>query len=309
MVIGQDTRISGDMLAAAVTAGILSAGVDVLNAGVLPTPGIAFLTRKKRALAGIMISASHNPFYDNGIKVFNAKGLKLEDRDEAEIEGLILGGETTGATTLDADPGIVVVESQAAEDYIEFLLSTVADGVNLHGLKIVLDCANGASSGVAPSFDWDEVGLYTARLTVNDGELDSIPDYVAVRSTPHTPNFGPTADAGGDIVHESTAIYYSGCSTCSGPQIILDASTSTDPDFDPLSYTWTIMSDSVGGAAISGEHAEEAELQMVNLTPGGVGQTLYQIVNVQLDVEDCQGPAFGDSTNILVTFSCECVSY
>ncbi len=169
-------------------------------------------------------------------------------------------------------------------------------------------------AAVAPSFDWDEVGLYTARLVVSDGELDSTPDYVAVRTTPHVPNSGPVADAGDNIEVQQTSLYYNNqCSTCVGQQIILDASWSEDPDHDPLTYTWTILSDTEQGesdeAVINGEHAEQAELQLSNLEPSGNGDIVIQVVTIELAVEDCQGEVLGSTDQIVVSFYCECESF
>jgi len=151
-----------------------------------------------------------------------------------------------------------------------------------------------------PSFTWDVVGLYTLRLTVNDGVLDSEPDYVAVRTVPHLPNDPPTADAGGNITIEASAYCSGTCSPCGSREEILDGSWSSDPDNDPLDYTWAIIS---GSASINGEHAEQAELVLpsLNTTPGSYASVE---VEVQLDVEDCQGESGRDSDVVTVTFRC-----
>jgi len=148
IVIGKDTRISGDMLEAALVAGITSVGVDVFTVGVLPTPGIAYLTRSLNATAGVVISASHNPVQDNGIKFFANSGYKLPDEVEAEIESL-LDNDLQGIPS-PTGPGVgrVRVVEDATEQYIDFLKSTVK--VDFSGLKIVVDCANGAAYHVAP---------------------------------------------------------------------------------------------------------------------------------------------------------------
>ncbi len=155
-----------------------------------------------------------------------------------------------------------------------------------------------------PSFTWDEIGLYTLRLVVNDGQLDSAPDYVAVRTVPHDPNDGPTADAGDMVTIERTAFCNPTCYSCSGPEVILDASDSWDPDNDPLLYGWSILYDSSGTSEIYGAAAEESELRIMSLSPPGVGQTVNTVVEVELAVEDCQGAAAGDTDTITVTFSC-----
>jgi phosphoglucosamine mutase len=148
-VVGRDTRLSGSMLEAALTAGICSAGANVLKVDVLPTPGVAYLTRAMGAAAGVMISASHNPYMDNGVKFFSAHGEKLEDRFEEEIEKQ-LHDESTG----ERPTGKAIGETQYCEEpeqrYIEFLSMTYHQEKPLP-LRIGLDCANGAASNVAPA--------------------------------------------------------------------------------------------------------------------------------------------------------------
>ncbi|MFC3285589.1 phosphoglucosamine mutase [Litchfieldella rifensis] len=148
VLIGKDTRISGYMFESALEAGLSAAGVDVSLLGPMPTPGIAYLTRTFRADAGIVISASHNPFDDNGIKFFSAEGTKLDDGIELRIEEELDKPLTTVAN--DA-LGKAVRISDAPGRYIEFCKSTIPDRVSLHGLKIVLDCAHGATYHIAPS--------------------------------------------------------------------------------------------------------------------------------------------------------------
>lgn len=148
VLIGKDTRISGYMFESALEAGLSAAGVDVSLLGPMPTPGIAYLTRTFRADAGIVISASHNAFQDNGIKFFSSEGTKLPDEIEARIEDeLEKPLETVSADRL----GKAVRISDAAGRYIEFCKSTVPHRLSLHGLKIVLDCAHGATYHIAPS--------------------------------------------------------------------------------------------------------------------------------------------------------------
>lgn len=149
-VIGKDTRISGDMLESALTAGILSVGGDVIRSGVIPTPGVAYLVRYFKADAGVVISASHNPFEFNGIKFFNGKGFKLDDAIEDEIEALISEGFPDEKPGQGADLGkIKEAEKESLDAYVDFLLSTV--DMDLKGVKIVLDCANGASFRSSPA--------------------------------------------------------------------------------------------------------------------------------------------------------------
>ncbi len=149
-VVGRDTRVSGEFLSAATSAGIASAGVDVLDAGMLPTPGIASVVRDTGAAFGVVISASHNPMPDNGIKFFAAGGTKLDDAVEDEILA-ILDQEWVRPTG--ADVGRISRYPAAADEYTEKLVRSIApDGVRpLSGLKVVVDCAHGAASIVGPA--------------------------------------------------------------------------------------------------------------------------------------------------------------
>lgn len=144
IVIGKDTRISGDMLEAALTAGICSMGADVLQVGVLPTPGVAYLTRTMGASAGVVISASHNPYQDNGIKFFAGSGFKLPDQLEDEIEKALKEIDSLEFPT-GSKIGRVIHVEKASENYADFLKSIA---MPLDGIKVVLDCANGAASEV-----------------------------------------------------------------------------------------------------------------------------------------------------------------
>jgi len=150
VVLGKDTRISGDMLASAVAAGIASAGGTVLHAGVIPTPGVAFLVRSLGAQAGVMISASHNPFQDNGFKVFTSRGMKLSDAEEAELEAGILSDAEPADGVQPFEIGRVEDLENAAQTYMDFLAGAFPEGLTLGGLRLVLDTANGAASAVAP---------------------------------------------------------------------------------------------------------------------------------------------------------------
>jgi phosphoglucosamine mutase len=148
ILIGKDTRVSGYMLESALEAGLISAGADVLLAGPIPTPAVAYLTRALRLSAGVVISASHNPYPDNGIKFFGPGGLKLSDEAEAKIEVLL-------DTSLDCVTSEALGKAKRLDDaagrYIEFCKSTFPNELNLRGLKIVLDCANGAAYQTAPA--------------------------------------------------------------------------------------------------------------------------------------------------------------
>lgn len=150
IVVGRDTRWSGDMLESALAAGICSRGVDVLLTGPLPTPAIAFLTRSLHACAGAVVSASHNPFQDNGLKFFAASGFKLPDGLEAEIERRLLDGGSDTAQPTGSAIGRVLRIDDAADRYRDFVKGSVSTRLSLSGLKIAIDCAHGAAYALAP---------------------------------------------------------------------------------------------------------------------------------------------------------------
>jgi phosphoglucosamine mutase len=150
IVVGKDTRLSGYLLEYAITAGICSMGVDVLLLGPLPTPGIAFITHSMRADAGVVISASHNPYQDNGIKFFSGDGFKLPDQIEAHIEKLMADPEVDGARPTATEIGQAFRIDDACGRYISYLKETFPKELELDGLRIVLDCAHGATYKVAP---------------------------------------------------------------------------------------------------------------------------------------------------------------
>ncbi|MEK6660438.1 MAG: phosphoglucosamine mutase [candidate division NC10 bacterium] len=151
IVIGKDTRLTGYMVETALTAGITSMGVDVLLVGPLPTPGIAFITRSLRADAGVVISASHNPYDDNGVKFFSGDGLKLPDALERKIEGLIFSGEVDGIRAAPREIGKAYRINDAVGRYIEFAKNSFPKGMTLKGMRVVVDCANGAAYKVSPT--------------------------------------------------------------------------------------------------------------------------------------------------------------
>lgn len=151
IVIGKDTRVSGYMLESALTSGICSMGVDVLLVGPMPTPAIAFLTRSLRADAGVMISASHNPYQDNGIKFFSNDGLKLPDDMEARIEKLIVSNEIAHLRPTADAIGKAFRIDDAEGRYIEFVKRSLPKELDFQGIKLVVDCANGAAYKVAPT--------------------------------------------------------------------------------------------------------------------------------------------------------------
>ena len=150
IVIGKDTRLSGYMLENAISSGILSMGVDVLFIGPLPTPGVAYVTRSLRADAGIVITASHNPYTDNGIKFFRADGYKLEDDIERRIEDLVFSGEIAAIAPSATEIGKAVRIDDALGRYIEFVKSSLPRNLTLEGLRIVVDCGHGAAYKASP---------------------------------------------------------------------------------------------------------------------------------------------------------------
>jgi len=160
ILIGKDTRVSGYMLESALEAGLSAAGVDISLIGPMPTPGIAYLTRTSRAQAGIVISASHNPYFDNGIKFFSAKGQKLPDDIELQIEQAM--GEPM-STAESASLGKAERFADAAGRYIEFCKSTVPYRLTLNGLRLVVDCAHGAAYHVAPNV-FEELGAEVTAI-------------------------------------------------------------------------------------------------------------------------------------------------
>jgi phosphoglucosamine mutase len=150
IVLGKDTRLSGYMLENALSSGILSMGVDVLFIGPLPTPGVAYVTRSLRADAGIVITASHNPYDDNGIKFFRADGYKLDDNIERQIEDLVFGGEIENIRPTADEIGKAVRIDDALGRYIEHAKASFPRGMNLEGMRIVVDCAHGAAYKSTP---------------------------------------------------------------------------------------------------------------------------------------------------------------
>ncbi len=181
VVVGKDTRLSGYMIEQALTAGFLSAGMDVFLFGPLPTPAVAMLTRSLRADLGVMISASHNPFHDNGIKIFGPDGFKLSDADEAAIEALVEAGEGMALARPDKMGRAKRIEDAQAR-YIEFAKHTFPKELTLSGLRVVIDCANGAAYRVAPDALWElgaeviAIGIEPNGFNINDNCGSTAPD-------------------------------------------------------------------------------------------------------------------------------------
>jgi phosphoglucosamine mutase len=201
VVIGKDTRVSGYMLESALQAGLVAAGANVKLLGPLPTPGIALLTRTQNADAGIVISASHNPYFDNGIKFFNGQGSKLSDELELQIEAMIDSPmETVDSEQLGKASRIV----DAAGRYVEYCKSTFPDDLSLKGMKLVIDCAHGATYHIAPAV-FEELGATTVVIgatpdgyNINDGVGSSEPAALQAKVLEEGADIGIAFDGDGD---------------------------------------------------------------------------------------------------------------
>jgi phosphoglucosamine mutase len=201
VLIGKDTRLSGYLLEAALESGFAAAGVDVYLCGPLPTPGIAYLTRALRLAAGVVVSASHNPFEDNGIKFFSAAGAKLPDEVEADIERTM---ELPLACVPPADLGKARRIDDAPGRYIEFCKSTFPTELDLHGLRIVVDCAHGAGYHIAPPVfhelgaDVVAIGDAPNGMNINAGVGATSPRSLIEAVQGHSADFGIALDGDGD---------------------------------------------------------------------------------------------------------------
>ena len=203
VVIGKDTRLSGYMIEPALTAGFIGAGMDVTLLGPLPTPAVAMLTRSLRADLGVMISASHNPYEDNGIKLFGPDGNKLSDDVEAEIEAIM---DSSFSHRL-AEPALLGRASRlddAGGRYIEAAKACFPRGLRLDSLKIVLDCANGAAYRVAPAVLWElgatliRVGVQPDGFNINKGCGSTVPEYLCAQVVEHGADIGIALDGDAD---------------------------------------------------------------------------------------------------------------
>ena len=203
VLIGKDTRVSGYMFESALEAGFVAAGVDVLLTGPLPTPAIAYLTRKLGTDFGVVISASHNPYYDNGIKFFGSDGEKLSDELEESIEK---GLDQTPTTRESKGLGRAQKLTSARSDYMSFLRSTIPDGMTLEGLKIVVDASHGAAYKVAPRVIADlgadvvPVGCSPNGRNINEGCGSTRPDLLKLTVTGVRAHVGFALDGDGDRV-------------------------------------------------------------------------------------------------------------
>lgn len=201
VLIGKDTRLSGYMLEQALTAGFTSVGMDVVQVGPMPTPAVAMLTREMRADLGVMLSASHNPFEDNGIKLFGPDGYKLTDEQELAIEALIDSG-------VDRVAGDRIGRARRIDDargrYIHAVKSSVPDGVRLDGLKVVVDCAHGAAYRVAPEALWElgaelvSIGVDPNGLNINAGVGSTHPQMLAAKVVETGAHIGLALDGDAD---------------------------------------------------------------------------------------------------------------
>jgi len=204
IVIGRDTRISGPMLASAVMAGICSMGGDVIDVGIIPTPGVAYLTRSEGAHAGIVISASHNPFQDNGIKFFKGDGYKLSDAEEADLEDLIIGDDLQRSAESIQQTGRIQSLDKGVEQYTRFLQKTFKLSSECKMVKLVLDCSNGATSHMATAL-FKSLGFSTKALfiqpngeNINDGCGSQHPEKMAAAVVQDQADLGLAFDGDGD---------------------------------------------------------------------------------------------------------------
>jgi len=202
VVIGKDTRLSGYMLEPALTAGFISMGMDVVLLGPLPTPAVAMLTRSLRADLGVVISASHNPFEDNGIKLFGPDGYKLFDHEEQEIEALMDNGAFELAES--AALGRARRLDDAPGRYVEFVKQTFPRGMRLDGLKIVVDCAHGAAYRVAPAVFWElgaeviPIAVAPNGLNINETCGATAPEVMCQQVVAHGAHIGIALDGDAD---------------------------------------------------------------------------------------------------------------
>ncbi len=206
LVIGKDTRLSGYMIENALVAGICSMGVDVLQVGPLPTPGIAYITSSMRADAGVVISASHNPFQDNGIKFFFKDGFKLPDEMELKIEELIFSKKIDSLRPIATEVGKAYRIEDAVGRYVVFLKSTFPKELDLTGMRIVLDCANGAAYKVAPAVlselgaEVIPIGVKPNGTNINAGCGSLHPEIMSEAVKEHRADLGIALDGDADRV-------------------------------------------------------------------------------------------------------------
>ncbi|MGM0568168.1 MAG: phosphoglucosamine mutase [Elusimicrobiota bacterium] len=206
IVVGKDTRLSGYMLESALATGICSMGGDVVLIGPIPTPGIAFITTNMDADAGIVISASHNPYRDNGIKIFSNSGMKLNEAREKEIEELVCSHDLHTLLPDSAEIGKAYRANDALGRYIVFLKHTFPEGISLEGTKIVLDCANGATYKVAPVLfremraDTTPINIEPDGTNINENAGSLYPEKLAKKVLEKKADIGLAFDGDGDRI-------------------------------------------------------------------------------------------------------------
>lgn len=215
IIVGRDTRLSGPMIESALVAGVCSAGVDAVLAGIVPTPGVAALTIEFQALAGIVLSASHNPFHDNGIKIFNGQGFKLSEDVESVIEDFVLNPDDLNKPEASPDIGTVQAVDDALAQYGEFLKKSVSSTLFMKDFKVVMDCSNGATFQIAPKL-FEELGaaVYAYFTEPNGRNINNNcgsehPEILAEKVRYHQADIGLAFDGDGDrliVVDDSGSV-------------------------------------------------------------------------------------------------------
>lgn len=236
VIIGKDTRVSGDMLESALTAGILAVGGNVIKVGVVPTPAVAYLVKHYQADAGIVISASHNPYEYNGIKFFNSEGFKLDDLLEEKIEDIILRDiDPNKHLTGEALGRCIVAEEDAVDLYVKFLLTTIDQ--RLDGMKVVLDCANGAAYKTAPKVfealgaEVITIGCEPNGININDNIGSTHPELLQKTVVENKADIGLAYDGDADrliVVDEEGMIIDGDKTICICAKMLKDAGELTE---------------------------------------------------------------------------------
>jgi len=204
IVVGKDTRLSGYMIESALASGICAMGADVILVGPMPTPGIAFITSNMDADAGVVISASHNPYEDNGIKIFSNKGFKLNNEQEEQIEELVLSGDLFNLLPPSSEIGKAYRAEDALGRYIVFLRHTLPRHIDLEGMKIAVDCANGATYKIAPTLFREmraeviSINTNPDGVNINENSGALYPEVVAEAVAKHKAHIGLAFDGDGD---------------------------------------------------------------------------------------------------------------
>ncbi len=267
VLIGKDTRISGYMLESALESGLSAAGVDTLLVGPMPTPGVAFLTRALRLSAGVMISASHNPYEDNGIKFFSADGMKLPDAVESEIESLLDGALTVASS---AKLGKAERVHDAEGRYLEFCKGTFPKQRALRGVKLLVDCAHGANYRVGPRLFQElgaeviTVGTQPNGFNINEGCGATYPQALGKAVVEHGADFGIAFDGDGDrlamadhngVVFDGDQLLYA-MGENSGHLICLDCHSTGDAMISALQ----VLAGLVANGQTLGEYTRELRL-------------------------------------------------